>query len=167
MAMDDIELGWLAGLLEGEGCFHVQRERWPRITLQMTDEDVVRRLYEVTQVGRVNGPYFTSGHAQKPAWRWIVSKRDDVEDLLIAVYPLMGERRQAKIQTCLAHTGVSRFRTHCKLRGHPMTPDNVYTSPKGRRHCIACFTIRTGTPPKRLVIPFGSGQNCFPASRLW
>ena len=34
------EIEWLAGLLEGEGCFSFDRR--PVIQVQMTDEDVVR-----------------------------------------------------------------------------------------------------------------------------
>ena len=35
------DLGWLAGLLEGEGCFRLNRGKYPVIALAMTDEDVV------------------------------------------------------------------------------------------------------------------------------
>ncbi len=49
-AMDERILHWLAGLLEGEGSFlkpPPSAPNTPRITLQMTDEDVVQRVQEI------------------------------------------------------------------------------------------------------------------------
>lgn len=36
-------------------------------------------------------------------------------------------------------------RTHCKKRGHELTPENIYTPPSGRslRQCRACRAIRS------------------------
>ena len=47
--LSSASIGWLAGLIEGEGCIGVYKNassRWPsaRISLNMTDFDVVRRL---------------------------------------------------------------------------------------------------------------------------
>jgi hypothetical protein len=154
--VDDLTRGWLAGLVEGEGWIGLQtlRDRgvertYPRISLQMTDEDVVRRAQVVTGVGQVNGPY--SGTRYKACWRWVVNKRADVDMVLILIYPLMGARRQAKIRDCLMHNGYPVSpRLLCKLANHPMTPENTYISPGGHRFCIACYITRCGYPPKRL-----------------
>lgn len=56
----DIEIAWMAGLLEGEGCFTAEggqraRFRYPRITLGMTDRDVVERA-SVLFDARVQAP---------------------------------------------------------------------------------------------------------------
>ncbi len=40
--MTDLELAWLAGLLEGEGCFDSHRNQ-PRIRLKMSDPDTIIR----------------------------------------------------------------------------------------------------------------------------
>jgi LAGLIDADG-like domain len=147
--MEDLVLGWIAGLLEGEGCFHLERGRYPRISLQMADEDVVRRLAELTGMGGVRGPYYPSGRDHKPIWRWLVCDRTHVETLLRLIQPLMGTRRQAKIEQCLNFSPKPRGpRTHCRLRNHPLTPSNIYVSPGGHRFCVACYVIRNGYPPK-------------------
>ena len=60
--MDAKELNWVAGLLEGEGCFRVRKSslrkaggRYTevRIEVNMTDEGVIRKLYAVVGVGKV------------------------------------------------------------------------------------------------------------------
>ena len=38
-----IDIAWLAGLLEGEGCFRLDKGKYPIIRLGMGDEDVVVR----------------------------------------------------------------------------------------------------------------------------
>lgn len=141
-------MAWLAGLLEGEGCFHLERARRPRMAMQMTDEDVVRRAHEVSGVGTVKGPYFPSA-GNKPAWRWLVSRHEDVRWLLTAIRPYMGERRRAKIDLCLAYEPKARERRWKCARGHPMEGANLYVSPKGHRTCITCYTAREGYPPVR------------------
>lgn len=46
--MNDLELAWVAGLLEGEGCFTVKGnagiKRNIAVRCQMTDKDVLDRL---------------------------------------------------------------------------------------------------------------------------
>lgn len=151
--MDKVMTAWVAGILEGEGCFHMERRRYPRITVQMTDEDVIRKLQMVTGVGKVNGPYnphgrFTERTHWKPAWRWIVSRPEDVNPILNAIRPLMGERRGAKIDECLAFVRIpgiiGRQKQDFCQRNHPLSGDNLYVSPKGKRRCQACALLKTG-----------------------
>lgn len=99
------KLYWLAGLLEGEGCFCVAtRKGWPeyhnpRIRLSMTDKDIVVKASmilfgkdTVTTAKWKNKKYghklaYTIDLTGAPAMDW-----------MIMLYPLMGERRQAKIK---------------------------------------------------------------------
>jgi hypothetical protein len=106
------DLLWVAGLLEGEGCFllHRDRQSWgghkyvyyrPRVICAMTDRDVIERLQRVTGMGRIAiGRATAPGH--KPYWRWTVSRDGDAIRLMKALYPHMGERRRAKIDEILA-----------------------------------------------------------------
>jgi hypothetical protein len=99
--MTALELRWLAGLVEGEGCFLVRKakdRRYPAIQLEMTDEDIVRRAREVTGTGKVYGPYARkTGTQYKPSWYWHVVRTREALDLMWALFPFMGERRQIKI----------------------------------------------------------------------
>ncbi len=102
---------WVAGLLEGEGCFLIYwktsttGETYPayRISCNMTDEDVLQRLSEWTgNVAKITGPYDLGNPKHKPFWRWHIHKRAYVQDLCEKILPYMGERRSAKIRELLA-----------------------------------------------------------------
>lgn len=106
--MRDIDLGWVAGLLEGEGCFSpVKRTRksgekylYLRIQINMTDEDVIRRLHEVVGAGNVTGPRLYKNPDWKPRWEWTLLG-DKAEALMKEVYPYLGERRREQIDFVL------------------------------------------------------------------
>jgi hypothetical protein len=150
--MDIKELYWLAGIIEGEGCFDATRRRsngahYPHITVNMTDEDVVRRCHAVAKVGTVYGPHLSPSRAHhQPIWTWKVGKMADAVGLMMTLYPIMGERRQAKIRERLAmwqaedHPGRNPKLTHCH-RGHLYDDENTYTTPSGIRSCRECTRV--------------------------
>lgn len=102
MAASEIEIAWLAGLLEGEGSFlalHRKRDGaiHPRISMTMTDKDIIDRVRalmggSVTEVRRPN---------KKVAWSWTVQAFADAEHWLPLLYPHMGERRRQQIDVVL------------------------------------------------------------------
>lgn len=106
--MNNLELAWLAGLLEGEGCFYLtyrkNKDGSPRplvsVMCSMTDEDVVRKAACVAGSGYV---YRRDGRKGcKPSWTWQDSKVERVAELITRLRPFMGVRRQAKIDELLA-----------------------------------------------------------------
>lgn len=50
------EIAWAAGLFEGEGCM-TRSGSQKVMRLVSTDEDTVRRFWEIVAVGKVYGPY--------------------------------------------------------------------------------------------------------------
>lgn len=97
-------MAWVAGLLEGEGCFYMILSPHPRVQVRcsMTDEDVIRRLHSLTGRGRVRGPFLTKAFpSAKPQWLWTLGRNDGLEDFLRELLPYMGERRSAKIAEIL------------------------------------------------------------------
>jgi biotin operon repressor len=103
----EAETAWMAGVLEGEGCFHrVQSSRvlratgerpWaPVVTVQMTDEDVIRRLADVMRCNpdRVKQVKARVGH--KDTWRFTLTGWPAIE-VMDACYPWLGARRRARI----------------------------------------------------------------------
>ena len=98
--MDTIE--WAAGIIEGEGCFsNTARGNELKVTVNMTDEDIIHRLHAAMGVGRVYGPYQHSKLAKKPYWRWVVQDKVNATAAMRRLYPLMGNRRRAKIDSLL------------------------------------------------------------------
>ena len=98
--MNQIEVAWLAGLLEGEGCFCIKSSGGAYINVSMTDEDVVRRVHSLTGVGTVITHQRPN---RKRVWTWRTGDREAVDQLAKTLLPHMGERRSAKIRDLIAH----------------------------------------------------------------
>ena len=118
MTSPDYELGWIVGLLEGEGSFsakiHKRSSTRQRRTaylgavnaqLGMSDEDVVRRAADV--VARLTGlaPVAVHRYQLPPPWKATYRAHwtgDRGIALLRLIAPLMGLRRGAKVKETLA-----------------------------------------------------------------
>lgn len=108
--MNKANRAWVAGILEGEGCFYAHKRRtklYPRVTINMSDKDVLERFAKYVGFGNVYG----DTRKDKPShwrymWRWDVSG-PKAALLMYEVFPLMCERRQCKIQEVLLGYGLS------------------------------------------------------------
>lgn len=94
---DRDDVVWLAGLLEGEGSFDLQRGRYPRVRLAMTDRDVVGRA--ATLFG--SSIRLTLRVPHKPTWHAEIQGERAVE-VMRAVLPFMGARRSQRIAEVLS-----------------------------------------------------------------
>jgi len=109
--MNSEQLHWVAGLLEGEGCFQITKTSPKKdgsevyshlsVTVNIGDEDIVRRLKEYIGYGNIQGPYLPKKSHWTPMWRFAVQKDSDARKLMQDVLPLMGKRRSAKIKELL------------------------------------------------------------------
>lgn len=105
---------WLAGLLEGEGCFTVHRDRRSsgrrprvRVELNMTDEDVVRQaaqIFDPPSNVRRQAASRSPRHTDTWTATWSGYR---AEYVMRRVLPYMGERRSAKINELLAMENLS------------------------------------------------------------
>jgi hypothetical protein len=101
--MSEIDAAWLSGLLEGEGYFQITKPRPNHpiqvlIRLSMTDKDVVEKAANLLNVP-VNCKAETS--QKKTIYSLTLSRRNDVEKVLIQILPHMGSRRGKKIKECI------------------------------------------------------------------
>jgi hypothetical protein len=94
--MSDVDVAWLAGLMEGDGCFFLNKHYGPRVQLTMTDFDVVRKARDKTGACGSVREYQPVG-GRKPALKWEVSGKLAI-DLMKKLLPHMGERRSLKIR---------------------------------------------------------------------
>lgn len=107
---DPIKLAWVAGIIEGEGCIQVAQKRlkdgseYPTFSIRvnMTDEDVVRKLADYVGLGVMRGPIKQSDIGHKPFWSWTLCQHDHVMLVLNLIHPHMGLRRSLKIDEALA-----------------------------------------------------------------
>jgi hypothetical protein len=102
------DAAWLAGLLEGEGCWCLSKQPdkvdKPLIRLAMTDREPVEKAYETC--GQMGSFYLRSRppsmHAHhKDQWIWNVQSAPQVVAISNLVLPWMSPRRTEKIQECL------------------------------------------------------------------
>lgn len=120
--MDENERHWLAGLLEGEGCFFMGNGgRSPRIHTRSTDLDVLERAMDVAGVGTLRGPTW-HGRSSKPFWTWAVENGSEAAALMANMHPLLGKRRRAKIEDLLAAFREGE-RHPAYARRKPLTPE--------------------------------------------
>ena len=98
-----LDIAWLAGLLEGEGCFKMQSSGGYKgsicISLQMTDKDVVQRVTALLD-GTLWGPHGPYGHSKLPTYQTAIFG-SKAASWMMTLFPLMGERRQGKIKELL------------------------------------------------------------------
>ena len=102
----EVEIAWLAGLIEGEGSIvrALPDKGNPKgrylFTLEMTDEDVVRRAQAIFGAGKVRESK-TRGIGKLPRWVWRLDNRPDVHRLVTLIYPYLGERRKTRAKEAL------------------------------------------------------------------
>lgn len=89
-------LGYVAGVLEGEGCFTTQTNGYsPKIQVSMTDLDVLERVQDYFSCGNIVPIKKRQAH-WKDAWIWRCSG-NDAATVMDAIYPYMSARRKEKI----------------------------------------------------------------------
>lgn len=107
-SLDERDLLYLAGLMEGEGCFSVRHrivkgKRYTQVgvSLQMIDRDVVARVGQlIRQSHREAKSPQRPSHWSQP---WVLTLYGPAaEELMHALLPHMGERRSARIKECLS-----------------------------------------------------------------
>lgn len=100
--MTSEEVAWVAGVLEGEGCFDYNRTpKYPRVRLEMADGDVVERVHALVGCGRISEPTSRNPGRWRATKLLVINGRDNVEPLLVAIRPWLGERRGAKVDELL------------------------------------------------------------------
>lgn len=96
------DLHWLAGLLEGEGCFALHHKT-PRISLDMCDRDIVERAKAL--LGGQGGVKCRARRHRNPRhsdiYATVVTGRRAV-GWMMTLYPLLGSRRRARIRDVIA-----------------------------------------------------------------
>jgi hypothetical protein len=102
----DEDVLWAAGLFEGEGWISgtYTKGRWyPRVGVQMCDEDVVRHFHGIIGAGRVNGPYRARGKPHyKPQWQWQATGQE-ARRVIHRLLPYLGSRRQLRAMEVMTH----------------------------------------------------------------
>lgn len=112
------KLWWLAAMLEGEGSFMPKTGGTVRVQFASTDLDIANRVHRLMG-GTVRAEQPT-GLSKKILYRVVVSGFK-ARRLMRRVWPIMGYRRRARIDDCLARPEARRLsaRRIAAIRRHP------------------------------------------------
>ena len=111
---NDQQLSWVAGLLEGEGCFikyAIKSSKYitSAVTLEMTDEDIIKRYKSyINNLGIITTTKTLRRHRSinlKPSYCLRVNGFK-ANKLMKLVLPFMGKRRSNKIKEILNETNI-------------------------------------------------------------
>lgn len=99
LACRTVDIYWLAGLLEGEGCFY-DKDSTTVLALGMTDADVIAKASKLLRcTSKTRTEYRTSNC--KPYFRIKVQGKRAV-GWMMTLYSLLGTRRREQIRAALA-----------------------------------------------------------------
>jgi len=98
------DIAWLTGLWEGEGSFLVREHGGVRMSITMTDRDVMERAAALLG-GALRGPYRSKatrrdGGALRPYWTVVLGGKR-AAGWMMTMYSLLGERRKAAVRKAL------------------------------------------------------------------
>lgn len=103
--LPDLSIGYLAGLIDGEGSFHIRDERRVDIRVDSTDLDILERAFTYSGgLGYISGPFQRRNSDRKKIWTWTIGKAEDVIFIIESIMPHMSLRRQEKMIQCLEIT---------------------------------------------------------------
>lgn len=107
---------YVAGLIEGEGCFGIYPQtrnpatKLVRIEVNMTDKSPLNHIQKLFG-GKIYGPRKPKGKiTYKPRWTWIIQRRETCFKIMQRLYPFLCARRRMKIRSILKH-----FNRHINL----------------------------------------------------
>ena len=136
------ELYWIAGFLEGEGCFYRNMRGTIGITVSQVQREPLARLCNLLN-GKIH-QYSQTSIKQHIYYRWQIYGLK-AEEIMKAVFPLMSPKRQAQISVCLSwyasRPGVNfkkNGRKYCRSGLHTWIPENIIVDACGGRSCKIC-----------------------------
>ncbi len=96
---------WLAGFLEGEGCFSIKRASSHAIdmTVSSIDLDILEKAKNIAGCGKVYEINTPSAKklSDKQLWAWRVWRQAEAYALMVVLFDFMGKRRKEQIKKCI------------------------------------------------------------------
>jgi hypothetical protein len=109
-SISEVDIAWMAGLLEGEGSFGLDNRSKKRyenstsppgvyIKISMTDEDVIEKMAKLVNKASFSPARVTKKN--KKVYNLHIGDRETLLVLLPRLFPYLGKRRQAQVQVCI------------------------------------------------------------------
>lgn len=137
------ELNWVAGFLEGEGCFRMPKAPGSGLNISASQ---VQRFPLDTLLCLFGGSIRAKPYKppQNNQWVWTLIGIQ-ASGLMMTLYALMSPRRREQIATALTtwrtRQPANRYKTRC-VHGHSFTLENTRVTRRGQRQCKACARLR-------------------------
>ena len=99
-SLEKEDIYWLAGLYEGEGCLHIKytgAQVQGVLTVVSTDKDILDKLISIFPLFKITGKPRVQEH-RKDQWTIWLRKGDYIYAFCCMVYPMLGKRRQEKME---------------------------------------------------------------------
>lgn len=137
--IDLLDIGWIAGFIEGEGTFGC-RGKTVFVSVSQVQKEPIDRLHAMLG-GKVYRIEQMDGSRRMAFYKWFVHN-EQARGLIMTLFALMSPRRKAQMKAALApwlRTGrLGKYKTECR-RGHPLAGPNLGINPtSGGRYCRAC-----------------------------
>lgn len=108
------DLAWAAGFFEGEGCVRAAQDKqnkslWEGRTyfdVSQSDREMLDRFQRIFGCGKVYGPY--SKPNRLPYYRFFVVNFEQVQMLVILLWPWLSQRRRAQATLALKTCATAR-----------------------------------------------------------
>lgn len=126
------DIYYVAGILEGEGCFNYYNA--PRIFLKMTDRDVVEKIRSIMNINIYIGEKNKNGW--KTAYILAVNSHHAI-GWMMTLFPLMSIRRREQIREVLF-----KWRNAKGYNGFTITTGEKLISMIARKHSISANEAR-------------------------
>jgi hypothetical protein len=125
--LSPVQVGWLAGILDGEGSFKATiscngaptNKARLGVRVRMCNEKPPQRCFELTGIGHLRPAGFTKARIPRPIYEWEVGRREDVCALLEVVEPhLTAKSGQARTLLTLADTTFADYESRQTLKAY-------------------------------------------------
>jgi len=132
--MTELEIMWVAGFLEGEGCFFTSPTNSPGVKVCLTDKDVLDKYGKLID-RPVKGPYSDNRIGYKVRWEVNLYGKPAIV-LMQSILPHMGGRRSIKIQKIIVDANNHELKRPISVRSLNATchPEKKRYHSDGRCH---------------------------------
>ena len=144
------DIYWIAGFLEGEGCFTNGKERSTIVQASQKEREPLDHIASLLG-GKI-------GYNKKGFYKWYMSGSRAI-GVMFTVFLLMSSRRKGQIEKAVkawkARTNHGWYKTKCK-NGHEFDMVNG----QGRRMCRQCFRSYDRDRKRLLRLSKRRGNQC-------